>query len=92
MENNHPVNELMAETIQKIRQAVDANTMVGEPLQTGEVTIIPVSKLSHLKYGADGQTLSSFSGSFSFRLSKKSPIFSTAPGIMSRMRSMLFSG
>ena len=46
MENNHPVNELMAETIQKIRQAVDANTMVGEPIQTGEVTIIPVSKLS----------------------------------------------
>lgn len=46
MEKNHPVNELMAETIQKIRQAVDANTMVGEPIQTGEVTIIPVSKLS----------------------------------------------
>lgn len=46
MEKNHPVNELMEETIQKIRQAVDANTMVGEPIQAGEVTIIPVSKIS----------------------------------------------
>ena len=32
MENNHPVNELMAETIRRIREAVDANTVVGEPI------------------------------------------------------------
>ena len=30
MEKNHPVNELMAETIEKIKEAVDANTVVGE--------------------------------------------------------------
>lgn len=46
MEKNHPVNELMEETLQKIRQAVDANTIVGQPIQAGEVTIIPVSKIS----------------------------------------------
>ena len=46
MENNHPVNDLMASTIQKIRETVDANTVVGEPIQAGEVTLIPVSKIS----------------------------------------------
>lgn len=46
MENNHPVNELMASTIQKIRETVDANTVVGEPIQVDGVTIIPVSKIS----------------------------------------------
>jgi len=46
MENNHPVNELMTSTIQKIRETVDANTVVGEPITVGEVTLIPVSKIS----------------------------------------------
>ena len=46
MEKNHPINELMAETIQKIRETVDANTVVGEPIPAGEITLIPVSKIS----------------------------------------------
>lgn len=46
MENKHPLNDLMAETIQKIRETVDANTVVGTPITAGEVTLIPVSKLS----------------------------------------------
>ena len=47
MEKNHPVSELMAETIQKIKEAVDANTVVGQPITTDDgVTLIPVSKLS----------------------------------------------
>ena len=47
MENTHPINELMATTIQKIRELVDANTIVGEPIPANEsVTLIPVSKLS----------------------------------------------
>ena len=37
MEKKHPVNELMEETIQRIRQAVDANTIVGQPIQAGEI-------------------------------------------------------
>ena len=40
MEKNHPVSELMAETIQKIKEAVDANTVVGEPITAGEVTLL----------------------------------------------------
>ena len=46
MEKNHPVNEMMAETIQKIRETVDANTVVGDPIHTGDITLIPVSKIS----------------------------------------------
>ena len=46
MEKNHPINDLMAETIQKIRETVDANTVVGEPIRAGELILIPVSKIS----------------------------------------------
>ncbi len=46
MEKNHPINELMAETIKKIRETVDANTVVGEPIRAGEITLIPVSRIS----------------------------------------------
>ena len=56
MEKNHPVSELMAETIQKIKEAVDANTVVGEPITAGEVTLIPVSKIS-LGLGTGGSEI-----------------------------------
>lgn len=46
MEKNHPINDLLTETIQKIRETVDANTVVGEPISVGEITLIPVSKVS----------------------------------------------
>ena len=32
--------------MEKIRTMVDANTIIGTPIQTGEVTLIPVSRLS----------------------------------------------
>lgn len=53
MENNHPVSELMSETIQRIREAVDANTVVGTPIVAGEITLIPVSRIS-LGFGTAG--------------------------------------
>ena len=56
MERNHPVSELMAETIQQIRNAVDANTVVGEPIVAGEITLIPVSKIS-LGFGTGGSEM-----------------------------------
>lgn len=48
MENNkqHPIGELMGTTMQKIREMVDVNTIVGQPIQAGDVTIIPVSKVT----------------------------------------------
>ena len=57
MEKNHPVNELMASTIQKIRETVDANTVVGDPIVVEDVTIIPVSKIS-FGFGTGGTELS----------------------------------
>ena len=47
MENKqHPIGDLMSTTMQKIREMVDVNTMVGKPIEAGDVTIIPVSKVS----------------------------------------------
>ncbi len=46
-ENDHPINEVLQTTMTKIREMVDANTVVGQPIVTQEgVTLIPVSKLS----------------------------------------------
>ena len=43
MEKQHPINEMMSTTMEKIRSMMDANTIIGDPIQTGEVTLIPVS-------------------------------------------------
>ncbi len=46
-ENNHPINEVLQTTMNKIREMVDANTVVGQPIETRDgVTLIPVSHLS----------------------------------------------
>lgn len=46
-EKNHPIVDLMSTTMQKIRDVVDANTIIGQPISTPEgITLIPVSKLS----------------------------------------------
>ena len=46
-ENNHPINDLMSTTMEKIRSMVDANTIIGQPIHTEDgVTLIPVSRLS----------------------------------------------
>jgi len=46
-ENNHPINEVLQTAMNKIREMVDANTVVGQPIVTQEgVTVIPVSKIS----------------------------------------------
>ena len=46
MAKQHPINELMSTTMDKIKTMMDANTIIGEPIQAGDVTLIPVSKLS----------------------------------------------
>lgn len=46
-ENNHPINEVLHTTMSKIKELVDANTVVGQPIVTQDgVTLIPVSRLS----------------------------------------------
>ena len=42
-----PISELMETTMQKVREMIDANMIVGEPILTADgITLIPVSKLS----------------------------------------------
>lgn len=44
---SHPLSDMMQGTMQKIREMVDVNTVVGDPISTPDgVTIIPVSKVS----------------------------------------------
>ena len=46
-EQNHPINEVLHTTMSKLREMVDANTVVGQPIVTQDgVTLIPVSRLS----------------------------------------------
>ena len=42
----HPLNEMMAAAMEKVKAMADANTVVGEPIVTDEVTIIPVTRVS----------------------------------------------
>lgn len=45
--SEHPIQGMMGTTMQKIREMVDVNTIIGEPILTVDgTTIIPVSKVS----------------------------------------------
>lgn len=56
--NEHPLNDLMSSTMEKIRAMADTNTVVGQPIVAGEVTIIPVSRVS-LGVGVGGSDFAS---------------------------------
>ncbi len=46
--NEHPINSLMDTTLKKIKDMVDVNTIIGDPITTPDgTTIIPVSKVSY---------------------------------------------
>ncbi|MBR6115603.1 MAG: GerW family sporulation protein [Oscillospiraceae bacterium] len=64
MDDNR-INELMDTTVGKIRQLVDSNTIIGEPIVTPDgITVIPVSRVSFgfATGGASGQKNVSFTG------------------------------
>lgn len=42
-----PVNKIMESTLDKMRDMVDVSTIIGEPVVTGDTTLIPVSKVSY---------------------------------------------
>ncbi len=45
---DHPINNLMDTTMQKIKEMVDGNTVIGDPITSPDGTIIiPVSKVSY---------------------------------------------
>ena len=46
--SEHPIESLMGVTMQKIKEMVDVNTIVGDPITTPDGTVIvPVSKVSY---------------------------------------------
>lgn len=51
MSQNLP--NMLESTIAKIREMVDVNSVVGEPITAGDVTIIPISKVS-VGFGGGG--------------------------------------
>ena len=42
-----PVNKIMENTLQKMREMVDVSTIIGDPMVTGDTTLIPVSKVTY---------------------------------------------
>lgn len=45
--SEHPISNLMAETMAKIKEMVDVNTIIGTPITTPNgTTVIPVSKVT----------------------------------------------
>lgn len=55
-ETKNPVSEVMEATMGKIREMVDSNAIVGEPITTPDgVTLIPVSRVS-FGFGSGGGT------------------------------------
>lgn len=57
-EKKHPLNDLMGATMDKIQLLAGSNTVVGEPIVTGDVTILPISRLS-FGFGVGGSDFTS---------------------------------
>ena len=57
MSQQHPISDFTASALSSLRSLVDVNTIVGEPITTGEgVVIIPISKVS-FGYASGGSDL-----------------------------------
>ena len=59
MSEHHPISDLMTETMSKIKEMVDVNTIIGNPIVAADgTTVIPVSKVS-FGFGAGGSEVAS---------------------------------
>ena len=51
---NHPLSEMMSNSMSKIKDMIDVNTVIGNPITTPDgVTLIPITKVS-VGYGGGG--------------------------------------
>ncbi len=56
--SNHPINELLSETMTKLKDTIDVNTIIGDPIVTHDgVTLIPISTVS-FGFGTGGSDFS----------------------------------
>ena len=47
MEKNNPISDMLQESMAKLRELADTNTIVGQPITTPDgVTLIPISRVS----------------------------------------------
>ena len=47
MEKKNPISEILQESMEKLREMADTNTIIGQPIQLPDgVTVIPVSRVS----------------------------------------------
>ncbi|MDE7244855.1 MAG: sporulation protein YtfJ, partial [Oscillospiraceae bacterium] len=54
MEKKNQISELIQESMAKVREMADTNTIVGQPIQTPDgVTLIPISRVS-FAFGGGG--------------------------------------
>lgn len=44
---SHPIKGMMDTTLSKIKDMVDVSTIIGDPVISGDTTIIPISKISY---------------------------------------------
>lgn len=44
---NNKISEIMQTAIEEIKSMVDADTVIGNPIVVGDMTVIPVSKVSY---------------------------------------------
>ncbi len=59
---NHPIEDLMSTTLDRIREMVDANTIIGSPIKpTDDITLIPISKVT-VGVGSGGSDLKKKTG------------------------------
>lgn len=59
MSEHHPISDLMTETMSKIKEMVDVNTIIGSPIVAADgTTVIPVSKVS-FGFGTGGSEFAS---------------------------------
>jgi len=45
-ETKHPIGEVLGLTMQKIKEMVNTDVIIGDPIRVDDITIIPVSKIS----------------------------------------------
>ena len=50
---NHHLSDMLTSSMGKLRDMIDVNTVIGTPITAGDVTIIPVTKVS-IGYAAGG--------------------------------------
>lgn len=55
---SHPIESMLGVSMEKIREMIDVNTVIGSPMSTpdGSITIIPVSKVS-FGFGSGGSDI-----------------------------------